>query len=299
MFREQRELLANPGFFAVYFFIGILGGHTENRTGVAIALAAMAVVAFVAWMLSLRRLLAMAGTPTSRIASAAQGYVELVGRGRNVPDYPILSHLTSLPCVWYRYIVEQRQSDNKWKRISSGRSDHSFLLDDGSGHCLVDPEHAEIVPRRKETWTRDDYRDTEWLILPQETVYVLGEFSTIGGETAQLDLNGDVGDVLAEWKRNQPQLLARFDLDKDGAISEKEWGLARSQARREVRRQHNEIRTQPGTHLLHRPRDGRLFLISNLDPRKLVWRYRAWAWAHLAILLTAVGVAAWLGGMPA
>jgi hypothetical protein len=295
MFRDQRERLAQPGFFAVYFIIGVVGAHAENRQGILAALVAMAVIAFIAWMLSLRRLLAMSGTPTSRVASAAQGYVELIGRGRNMPDYPVLSHLTNLPCLWYRYVVEQRTSNNKWKRVASGRSDQSFLLDDGSGACLVDPEHAEVIPRRKEVWTRNDYRYTEWLILPQETVYALGEFSTLGGEAAKLDFEGDVGELLADWKRNRPTLLERFDLDKDGIISEKEWGLARSQARREVRRQHNEIRTQPGTHILHRPRDGRLFLISNIDPEKLVRRYRLWAWVHLAALLGVIAAAAWLG----
>jgi hypothetical protein len=295
MFRDQRELLAQPGFFAVYFVIGIAAAHAESRQGLLVGLVAAAVVAFIAWMLSLRRLLAMSGTPTSRVASAAQGYVELVGQGRNTPDYPVLSHLTNLPCVWYRYIVEQRTSNNKWKRVASGRSEQSFLLDDGSGVCLVDPEHAEVIPRRKETWTRDDYRYTEWLILPRETVYALGEFSTLGGEASKLDFERDVGELLAEWKRNQPQLLERFDLDGDGGISGKEWALARSQARREIRRQHNEIRTQPGTHVLHKPRDGRLFLISNVDPETLVRRYRLWAWVHLAALLGAVATAAALG----
>jgi hypothetical protein len=295
MFRDQRELLAQPGFVGVYFVIGVAGAHAESRQGLVAALVAIAVVAFIAWILSLRRLLAMSGTATSRIASAAQGYVELVGQGRNTPDYPVLSHLTNLPCLWYRYIVEQRTSNNKWTRVASGRSEQTFLLDDGSGVCLVDPEHAEVVPRRKETWTRDDYRYTEWLILPRETVYALGEFSTLGGEAATLDFDRDVGELLAEWKRNQPQLLERFDLDGDGGISEKEWGLARSQARREIRRQHNEIRTQPGTHVLHKPRDGRLFLISNVDPEKLVRRYRIWAWVHLGALLGAVATAAALG----
>ena len=64
--------------------------------------------------------------------------------------------------------------------------------------------------------------------------------------------------------------------------------LARAQARREVRKTHNEIRTQPGTHMLHRPRDGRLFLITNIDANKLEWRYKFWAWLHLAVLIGAV-----------
>ena len=126
---------------------------------------------------------------------------------------------------------------------------------------------------------------------------MLGEFSTLSGATIELDLKRDIGELLAEWKRNQPQLLEHFDLDRDGTISEKEWTLARSQAKREVRKTHNEIRTQPGTNILHKPRDGRLFLISNIDPEKLARRYRVWAWAHLAAFVGAVGGAAGLSTM--
>jgi len=297
MFHDQRELLANPGFLGVYLIVGMLGVYAENRQAILFALVVIAAIAFFAWMLSLRRLLAMSGTPTSRIASAAQGYVELVGRGRSHPDFQVLSRLTFLPCIWYRFIVEQRNSKNKWERVSSGRSDESFMLHDGSGLCVVDPDHAEVIPRRKEVWTQGEFRYTEWLILPQETIYVLGEFSTLSGETIDLDLKRDIGELLAEWKRNQPQLLERFDLDRDGTISEKEWTLARSQAKREVRKTHKEIRTQPGTNILHKPRDGRLFLISNIDPEKLARRYRLWAWAHLAAFVGAVGGASWLSTM--
>ena len=69
--------------------------------------------------------------------------------------------------------------------------------------------------------------------------------------------------------------------------------MARAQARRETRKTHNAIRTQPGTHMLHQPRDGRLFLISNIDAQKLNLRYKVWAWVHLAILIAAIGGTAW------
>lgn len=297
MLRSQRENLAHPGFLGVYLIVGLLGLHAEDRRAILISLVVIAAVAFLAWMLSLRRLLAMSGTPTSRVASAAQGYVELIGQGRNHPDFQVLSRLTFLPCLWYRFVVEQRDGNNKWKQVSSGRSEESFLLHDGSGLCVVDPDHAEVIPRKKEVWTQGDYRYTEWLILPQETVYVLGEFTTLGGENIDLDLKRDVGELLAEWKRNQPQLLERFDLDKDGRISDQEWALARSQAKREVRKTHNEIRTRPGTNVLHKPRDGRLFLISNVGPEELTRRYKVWAWVHLAAFVAAVAGASWLAAV--
>jgi len=68
--------------------------------------------------------------------------------------------------------------------------------------------------------------------------------------------------------------------------------LARAQARRDVRKMQNEIRSQPGTNMLHQPRDGRLFMISNLSPDKLEHRYKFWAWLHLAVLIAAIAGAA-------
>jgi hypothetical protein len=289
MFLTQRERLAHPAFLGIYVTVPLLFSHARDLHTFIYVLPIIAVVAFAAWMLSLRRLLVISDTPTSKIASAAQGYVELVGRARPFPGNALLSRYSLLPCVWRRYTIEQRERDGKWHQIESGRSDDSFLLDDGSGLCLIDPENAEVLTRSTEvSMDGNDYRCTESLILPNERVYAIGEFSTIGGETADLNLEKDVSELLSTWKRNKPELLARFDLDKDGQIGEKEWMLARAQARREVRKTHNEIRTQPGTHMLHRPRDGRLFLITNIDANKLEWRYKFWAWLHLAVLIGAV-----------
>jgi len=295
MFRDQRERLAHPAFLGFYITLPLIFGQIDDQRAYVVMLPAVAVVALVAWMLSLKRLLAIGGTPTSKIASAAQGYVELIGRVLPHPGGALRSRFALLPCVWYQYSVEQREQDGKWHRIESGRSDDSFLLDDGTGLCLIDPEHAEVLPRKTEvTMNGRDYRCTESLILPKEQVYAIGEFSTIGGENADLNLDRDVSELLSTWKRNKPALLQRFDLDRDGQIGEKEWMLARSQARREVGKTHNEIRTQPGTHMLHQPRDGRLFLISNVDAEKLFLRYRLWAWLHLAVLIGAVAGTAYI-----
>jgi hypothetical protein len=49
---------------------------------------------------------------------------------------------------------------------------------------------------------------------------------------------------------------------------------------------------------LHQPRDGRLFLISNIDPALLSKRYMLWAWLHLAVLLGAVAGSARLATLP-
>jgi hypothetical protein len=100
--------------------------------------------------------------------------------------------------------------------------------------------------------------------------------------------------LLAEWKRDRPQLLQRFDLDRDGEISFKEWALARAQAKRQAERAHAELAAVPPIDVLGCPRDGRLYLLSNLDPLRLTRRFALWAWAHLAAFFAALGVFVYL-----
>ncbi|MGH8772958.1 MAG: hypothetical protein ACREV2_17545, partial [Burkholderiales bacterium] len=161
--------------------------HFEAKEGWVAALALIALISFAAWIANFRRSRIIGDTPTSRVASAAQGYVELVGVSENDPGIPIFSKLMHLPCCWYRYEIKRRTSDNKWEHVDSGESDDPFLLVDETGKCLIDPYQGEIMTGHKQSWTRDDYRHTEWLLLPGDKLYAIGEFSTIGGAAAELD----------------------------------------------------------------------------------------------------------------
>lgn len=288
-FQSLRLKLVEPLIAGGYLVLLLLGVEVRTRQAWIISLGCILALAAVAWVMSLHRARRISDTPTSRIASAAQGYIELVGRGHHRPDGPILSRITLLPCIWYRFVIEQKFGNNKWKRIDSGQSNESFILDDGTGRCVVDPEYAEVISKRKECWIKGNYRYTEWLLLPQARIYTLGQFSTVGGANANLDFRQDVSTLLSEWKENRKELLKRFDLDGDGTISEQEWMLARQQARRDVRREHDNIRLQSGTNIVHKPDDGRLFLISDLDPLRLARRYRLWAWFHVAVLFASLG----------
>jgi hypothetical protein len=256
-------------------------------------LSAVALISFFAWMGNFRRHRLIGDTPTSRVASAAQGYVELQGQAAAHPGTALVSRLTSLPCLWFRYVVEQRSREDKWERLDAGVSGDTFLLRDATGECVIDPEGAEIVTRHKHTWTRGDYRYSEWLLIVGDPLYAIGEFSTSSGATLPLSASQDLGELLAQWKRDRPRLLERFDLDRDGEIDLREWALARAQARRQVAARHEEIRSQTGAlNLMRAPRDGRLFLIANLDPERLVRKHKLWGIAHLLIFLgTGVAVA--------
>ncbi|MFB0937241.1 MAG: GIDE domain-containing protein [Propionivibrio sp.] len=271
----------------------IIGLQTESSLGWIACLALIALVSLFAWMSTLRRRRAITDTPTSRIASAAQGYVELLGKGRPLDSPPLLSHLTHLPCLWYRYQVEEK-TNNKWETVSRGESEVPFIIDDGSGRCVVDVEGAEILTRHKETWTEGHYRNTEWKLLINDDVYALGDFKTLGGGSVDLDARQDMNDLLAEWKKDQPGLLKRFDLNGDGTIDMQEWGLARQAARREVARMHRDARNESDVHTLSCPRNGRHYLLSNLDPNKLARRYLLWASFHLMAFLASLGAIPWV-----
>ena len=272
-----------------HFVIVAVAAQADSAAVWPYALASMSLVSLAAWIANYRRYRQIADTPTSRVASAAQGYVELLGHAAQLPDAALLTKFRQLPCVWYRYQVEEKGSDDKWSVKDVGESDDPFLLSDATGQCVIDPEHAEIITSHVETWTDGDCRYTEWLLLPQDKIYALGDFSTIGAGTA-LDFDGDVGALLTEWKKNQPQLLERFDLNRDGVIELREWQLARRQAQREVERNHQEIRASSDVNVMRRPADGRLFLLSNQLPEKLILRYQLWSWAHIVIFLGAGGL---------
>ena len=228
----------------------------------------VACFSFGAWLILQRRYRLSADMPTSTIGGAVQGYVELQGVAAAHPTAPLYSPLRALPCVWYRYSVQEKNGD-KWETMRQETSDATFLLRDGTGECIVDPDHAKIMSQHTEVKTIGDTRQTEHLLLAGDRLYALGQFKTLNPVETHLDSREDIGTMLAEWKRNKPMLMTRFDLNKNGEIDEQEWQLARAQAKREVAKQHRELRAQPGFHLLHKPRDGRHFLITNKNQEKI------------------------------
>jgi hypothetical protein len=287
--RSYAELITS-GAQLLLLFIGV---KLESREAWLGCLSVMAIISFAAWLSALKRLRAIRGTPTSKVASAAQGYVELIGRGKQFGEMPLISKCRQLPCLWYRYKIEQRGSKDKWKTVDSGESSDSFLLRDDTGDCVVDPEHAEIVTKHRDQWQEGDYRYTEWKLINSDNLYVIGEFRTRNG-AVEFGSRAELNALLAEWKQDKPALHARFDLNNDGELDMNEWMLARQAAKREVAKKQRAAHAQPDIHLIDRPRDGKLFLISNLTPEKLSRRYLLWSWAHVVIFFGALSGIGWL-----
>ncbi|MEW6120950.1 MAG: hypothetical protein AB1593_12765 [Pseudomonadota bacterium] len=290
-FEERRHDYANLALTGGNLILLLLGFQIGSAFGWNLSLGLIGLTSGWAWYANLKRYRTVADTPTSRIASAPQGYIEIVGRGRQPPGETLVSPLTGLPCLWFRYRIERRDGD-RWEHVESGISHDTFGVDDGSGQVLVDPDGAEILTSRKQVSQQGDYRRTEWTLIENETLYVIGEHVTLGGPNAVLDKRGDLSDLLGEWKRDKAALLARFDADHDGEISEAEWEQARKAASDEVDRAHLDIRLKDGVHLMRKPAHGRPFIIANREVAALSRHFRLWSWWHLA---TIAGVLVTLG----
>jgi hypothetical protein len=276
------------GYLGLFFLALRSGGGKPGQWAVI----AIAVLACCGWAAALRRARAIVELATSRIGSAAQGYVEVTGRASVDADNLILSPTGGLSCIWYRYRVYSKDnSKREWREIDSGTSSATFEINDGSGVCRVDPDHAEVVAPEVHTTYRDDEKYVEELLFAGSNIYVLGEFSTIGGVNSVLNTREDVSDLLSTWKQDPAALKRRFDLNGDGEIDLQEWEVARRLATKTVEQQHREIRLQPGVHMLRAPQDGRLFLISSLPSHTLRRRFVLWGFFHLAVCLAAAATA--------
>lgn len=256
-------------------------------------------------------------TPTSRVRSAAQGYVELVGRSRAMAGTTNLAPLTQRPCVWWRFRIQKRAGSAsrsgrraQWQTTQSGRSEQPFLLDDGTGQCIVQPVGAEVLTSETMTW----YGDTPWPALPpgrrspfgepeyryyeeriyeHEQVHVLGEFRTHTG-APHANRDADITALLAEWKQDQAALKERFDTDGDGQVSLEEWERAREAARQAVIQRHLEQPVPDAMHVVGRPSDSQLFLIAAYPEKELARRYRRRAMLAFAGFGAATYALGWL-----
>ena len=292
---DSQLRISNWSLLGVYGFAGLIGLRIQQTGAWRLAVLFILSTSFVAWLVNLKRFRAVEDTPTSKVSSAPQGYVELSGHGKQPPGDKLYSYLTGLPCLWYRFSVERRSGD-KWVHMESGESHDTFGLEDATGVILIDPDGAEILTSRKQVWNEEDYRKTEWTLIDGEPLYAIGEHATLGGAQAELDAHADVSALLAEWKKNKSTLIKRFDHNQDGEIDLAEWALARKAAQLEVEQTHMQIRLQDGVHILRKPRDGRPFLVANRLPGELVQRYQIWSWVYLGLTLVSLGLIPWTLG---
>lgn len=236
-------------------------------------------------------------TPTSKIRSAAQGYVELYGvlSGPETQQGP----LTGKPCLWWRFRIEEHRGegkDKRWRVVEQGQSEACFGFVDGTGECLVDPRGAEVLPVRRDRWSGSArhprgpvptgwraflgagrrYRYVEERLQAGDPLYAIGDFRSRGGGHEAHDPAALQGQVIREWKADFAGLLQRFDRDADGRLDEAEWGRVRLAARLEAEDRARRAQAEPLSHRLARPGSGQPFVLSShgeeVIARRLVWQ---------------------------
>lgn len=284
---------------AGYLLVGVIGllpaaNPAHGDTVLAATTSTIAIAGLLAWLAAHKRYRLIFDTPTSKIMSAAQGYVEIIGHCEPHSDTSLLGFGPIPPCVWLQYTVQQRRG-SQWRHLEARTSEDTFLVADASGQCILDPDGAEVVNAHRKSWTNGDYRHIAKYLLPGDPLYVLGNLTTLGGARMALDKRADTSALLREWKRDQNRLLDRFDSNRDGSIDVDEWEIIRQAAAQEIDRQHGELRVRPDIHILRRPQDGRPLLMSNRDPARLARWYRWWSWFHLSVFVAgaAGGLTLW------
>jgi len=294
----------------------------EDHQFMVMASLLVAVISFYMFMRYWKRLRIIEDTPTAKLRSAHQGYIELEGKGQFIDDRPLYSPLSNHPCLWYRSQIEQQETfiDNgrtqtRWNVVYKNISHYRFKLIDGKNSCYVDPEAAEVNSHQKLVWygntewpirtqllesqsiihaATNSYRYCEWLILPSQPLYILGQFTTLSA-TAQKSIRDVMIDLINDWKQDQEQLKTRFDTNKDGQIDQEEWEVARQEAQSEAQRIHDQLALELDMHIIAKPNDPiQPFIISAYSQTVLIQKYRRSACLALIVCLGCIAALGWL-----
>lgn len=145
----------------------------------------------IGFFLRLKAFRVISGTATSKIASAAQGFVEIVGQVVKTGT-ELRTPYSNLECAWYRHILEEKRIDSEtrsvsWHLISEETSHLPISVSDGSGEnvflipnkmlCLNIPGTVRIE-NDSTFFGIGDYRHTEYFLKEGDQVLINGAFAT-------------------------------------------------------------------------------------------------------------------------
>ena len=254
-------------------------------------------------------------TPTSKVRSAAQGYVELYGvlkEGAGQLNAP----LTGEQCVWWSFSIDEQvrsgKNNTRWQSVEKASSAALLCLNDSTGDCLIDPQGAHVIPLNKQVWYGSErhprhelkrknileamltglkrYRYTEQRLHVNEPLYAIGDFVTRGAGQEAFDLNATQGAVIREWKGDFAGLLRRFDRDRNGQLDEQEWQKVREAAEIEAQRLHRQRSADPANHYLRKPQENQPFILSSYGEDDIAKRF-VWQAVFAACLCIASALA--------
>lgn len=245
-------------------------------------------------------------TPTSKIRSAPQGYIEIIGRSESRPhDDLVRAKLTGTPCVWYSFEIEKYTSNGKnssWKTVEKGNSKEPILFSDDTGLCFIHPDRADVSTEIKKVWHGNSryptssknaglfsrrYRYTEKRIHCGQPIYALGRFETLHPPSTTEQTRAAMNTLINEWKRDYDKLIAKYDRDGSGDIDLQEWEQVRADAQTEAAQKVNENYDHTPINVMsYSPARSQPFVISTSEPKALSQRYR-WQFIGFGILALA------------
>lgn len=306
----------------------------SNTFEAIVVSAAAAGIGYGLWRKGMKLRSLSSSTATSKIATAAKGFVELAGFARALNSQPLRDPIARRPCVWYHYDTEernQRGKGNDWRVVDSATSTRPFVLDDGTALCAILSLQATIErPQPELIKEGSNRRHKVWRIKEGDPLYALGQLKRAKpGEFDDAPLadgkpvvqtaydrarrvNEVAGLMLRSWKSNRAELLSRFDSDGNGRVDWHEWEKAQAEARALAEQQVAEARAVPApektaTELekpdgpavefkLERPDDDRPMLVAACTEKQLTRRARRRSIIGLVLFTAgALGLAALIG----
>lgn len=176
-------------------------------------------------------------TPTAKLRSAAQGYVEIQGHQNIFTQAVTCSPYSQDICTWYEVKLEQHVRSGKnsyWHTIDHRYCQNPIYVYDGTGECIVCPDpKTKIYTSFYRSWhgfspraTKPpknivmkilswfgSYRFSERLLLPETPIYVIGMLATYSlDNAAMLSKFGIYAEHLSQWQDEQVKVISSLDL---------------------------------------------------------------------------------------
>ncbi len=242
---------------------------------------------FYIWLHGLRCARLIKDIPLSNIGTAAQGYTELFGAACQFEDQKAKS-IAGVPILWMRRETAQRNDSNIrdsfpfnlfFTTTGVEESETPFAIKDATGTACILPYGAEIICARESVEYLGDTKITEEQIMEGDPIYVVGNFSS---ESPVFNFQEEYVALVEKWRKD-PWQSSRFDVNKDGRLDSRELlALHRAAADVVVEREAREA-NKGQIHIVHRPADDRIFLVSTIPPKQLAGHYYWWLTIGLAM----------------
>ncbi len=243
---------------------------TENTTLVSLGFLLAALLAVWATFSAKRLRQYILDIPQSKIASAAQGFVELQGKARFYGDRTTQGFTHGPPCVWHRFTIFGLVAT----LVKTGESELPFIISDDSGDCVVNASGAKIISSSRRAWFEGlTYYRTKF-IRHGAQVYVIGELRTNGCDKSFYSPKTELSNVLRTWKEDSAWLLEEFDKDNNGELDFEEWEAARKRAEQIAIDKYEVKRKDHVETAIRKPSNGMPMLISDKSPAILARNFR-------------------------